>query len=163
MTMASHREQPQLSTLLKDVVDGLGTLVAGHVKLARVELESTAKSEGRRLGLVALAGALGLLGYALACVAAALALARVVGSPLAFLAIGGAHVLGGGIALGMLLRRASVAPLGATLSELDHTVTTLSAAGARGTRRVIEGASLSSEGAEGANGASARETRGRLA
>jgi uncharacterized membrane protein YqjE len=130
---------PTLSSLLKDIVDGLGTLVAGHVKLARVELEATAKLEGRRVGLVALAGALALMGYALACVAAALALARVTGAPLAFLAVGGVHLLGAGAALAAQLRRTSTRPLGETMTELDTTVTALSA-DARAARHALEGA-----------------------
>jgi hypothetical protein len=129
-------DEPALPSLVKNVVEGLGTLVAGHVKLARAELESSAKSYGRHLGAFAIAGALALLGYALGCVAGALALATVIGAPLAFLAIGGAHVLGAGLAVGVLLRRPVSSPLGQTMAELDHTASLLSA-DARAVRREL--------------------------
>jgi Putative Actinobacterial Holin-X, holin superfamily III len=125
MATTSRDGEPALATLLKDVVDGLGTLVAGHLKLARVELEASAKTYGRAVGLIALAGALLLLGYALACIAGALALAKIVGAPFAFLIVGGVHLLAAGAALAVFLGRASAPPLGESLSELDHTVALL--------------------------------------
>jgi uncharacterized membrane protein YqjE len=129
-------DEPALPSLVKNVMDGLGTLVAGHVKLARAELESSAKRYGRHLGVLALAGALALLGYALVCVAGAFALATVIGTPLAFLAVGGAHVLGAGIAVAVLLRRPVRSPLGHTMAELDQTTSLLSA-DARAVRREL--------------------------
>ncbi|MDB4981345.1 MAG: putative Actinobacterial Holin-X, holin superfamily, partial [Myxococcales bacterium] len=130
-------DEPALPSLVKNVVDGLGTLVAGHVKLARTEIEASAKSFGRHLGLFVVAGAFALLGYAFGCVAGALALASVIGVPLAFLAVGGAHVLGAGVVIGVLWRRAVPSPLGETLSELDQTVSLL-ATDARVVRRALE-------------------------
>jgi len=102
---ASHDERHELLPLVKDVVDDLGTLLAGHVRLARVEITDEIGRVGRRLGLVALAGALLFVGYALMCVAGALLLARVIGTPLAFLSVGGVHLVGAGIALPLLLER----------------------------------------------------------
>ncbi len=130
-------DEPALPSLVKNVMDGLGTLVAGHVKLARTELEVSAKTFGRHLGLLAIAGAFALLGYAFGCVAGALALAGVIGAPLAFLAVGGAHVLGAGVVIGVLWRRTVPSPLGETMAELDHTVSLLSA-DARLARQALE-------------------------
>ena len=90
-----------------------------------------------RSGRWRLAGAFALLGYALGCVAGALALATLIGAPLAFLAVGGAHVLGAGIAVGVLLRRPVSPPLGQTMAELDHTASLLSA-DARAVRRELQ-------------------------
>ncbi|HEX4403404.1 MAG TPA: hypothetical protein VH560_01155, partial [Polyangia bacterium] len=78
--------------------------------------------------------------YALACVAAALALAHAFGAPLAFLAVGGVHLVGAGIALGVMARRATAGPLDESLSQLDRTVASLSSgsSGARDVKRVVE-------------------------
>jgi hypothetical protein len=115
--------------LVKEVVESLGTLLAGHVRLARVELDGDARRFARRGAVVLLAGALLFVGYTLACVAAALALARSWSAPLAFLAIGGAHLVAGGAGLAVLLNRGAPRPLGDSLDALDRTVTTLSIRG----------------------------------
>jgi len=128
-TSARNGESPLLA-LVKDVIDGLGTLLAGHVRLARVELAGDVARASRRVALVSLLVAVALLGYALACIAAALALGRWMPAPLAFLAVGGAHVVGAGVALWWLLTRAAAPLLGESAAELDRTVSTLKA-GAR--------------------------------
>jgi uncharacterized membrane protein YqjE len=117
--------EPALLALVRTTLDGLGALIAGHIKLARVELGRDAKAYARRLALAALLATLLLLGYGLACVAGALALARVIDAPLAFLAVGGVHLLGAGALVVALLGRAPPRPLDETLAELDRTVTTL--------------------------------------
>ena len=120
-------DEHALLALVRNVVDDFGALFAGHVRLARAELAADARALGRRVGLVALAAALLLVGYGLACVAAALALARLMTPPLAFLAVAGVHLVGAGLGLGLLMRRASAAaPLDESLTELHRTVTTLS-------------------------------------
>ena len=124
-------QEPALLLLVKEVIESLGTLLAGHVRLARVELDGDARRFARRGAFVLLAGALLFVGYALACVAAAIALARVWSAPLAFLAIGGAHLAAGGAALAVLLSRAVPRPLGDSFDALDRTVTTLSVRGVR--------------------------------
>jgi hypothetical protein len=133
----SEARDAALLSLVRDVVDDMGALVAGHVRLARAELAADARGLGRRVAVVALGASLLLVGYALACVAAALALARVFGAPLAFLAVGGVHILGAGLALGVLARRATAGPLDESLSQLDRTVASLSA-GARDAKRIVE-------------------------
>ncbi|HVZ73178.1 MAG TPA: phage holin family protein [Polyangia bacterium] len=125
MRSTSQERPAGFAPLVENVVEGLGALVAGHIKLARVELEETARVETRRIGLIALAGALGALGYALVAVAAALALAGPWGGAIAFLVVGGGHLALGAGALFVVLRRASKPPLRETLSQLDHTVSLL--------------------------------------
>jgi hypothetical protein len=117
--------EPALLALLKETLDGLGALVAGHIKLARAELGRDVKAYGRRVALGAVLATFLLLGYAFACVGGALALARVVDPPLAFLAVGGFHLLGAGVFVVALLGRAPPRPLDETLTELDRTVSTL--------------------------------------
>jgi hypothetical protein len=133
----SEARDAALLTLVRDVVDDMGTLVAGHVRLARAELAADARGLGRRVAVVALGASLLLVGYALACVAAALALAHVFGAPLAFLAVGGVHIVGAGVALGVMVRRSTAGPLDESLSQLDRTVASLSA-GARDAEHLAE-------------------------
>jgi hypothetical protein len=80
---------------LKETADGLGQLVADHVKLARVELVAEARSYGRGLSALAVAVLLLVVGYVFAWAAAALALSRVVGAPLAFVIVAAPHLLAG--------------------------------------------------------------------
>jgi len=84
-------------TLVKQTADGLGRLVAEHLKLARLELVYDARDLGRRIGLMALFAPFLLIGYALACVAGAILLSRVVGMAGGFLIVAGANLLIGGI------------------------------------------------------------------
>lgn len=98
---------------LKETADGLGQLVADHVKLARVELVAEARSYGRGLSALAVAALLLAVGYVFAWAAAALALSRVVGAPLAFVIVAAPHLLAGIIgcvsAVGKL-QRAEILP-----------------------------------------------------
>jgi hypothetical protein len=80
---------------LKETADGLGQLVADHVKLARVELIAEARSYGRGLSALAVGVLLLVVGYVFAWTAAALALSRVVGAPLAFVIVAGPHLIAG--------------------------------------------------------------------
>jgi hypothetical protein len=123
--VSRYETEPALLALVRDTIDDLGSLVTSHFRLARAELGRDVKTYGRRAVLVAVAAASSLLGYGLACVAAALALARVVPAPLAFLAVGGFHLVGGGAFILVLLHRAPPRPLDETFAELDRTVATL--------------------------------------
>jgi hypothetical protein len=123
--MRETKGEPALVSLLKELVDSLGQLIAGHLRLARAELAGDARRFARRGALVGLAAAIGLLGYGLACVAGALALASVVGAPLAFLALGAIHLVGASIGVGVLLGRASAPPLDGSLAAVERTFRTL--------------------------------------
>ena len=120
-------EEPALLSLVKELVDALGTLVAGHLRLARAELGDDARRLGRRAALFGLGLALGLLGYGLLAISAALALAPRWGAPAAFGALGAVHVLGAAVGLGVLIRRAAPRPLDESLAALDQTVAVLAA------------------------------------
>ena len=118
-------EEPALLALVKELVDALGTLVAGHLRLVRAELGDDARRLGRRAALFGLALAIGLVGYVLLGVAAALALAPRWGAPLAFVALGGVHLAGASCGLGLLLRHVAPRPLDESLAALDRTVAAL--------------------------------------
>lgn len=117
--------EPTVRTLVRDILDGLSSLVTSHFKLLRAELGADAREYGRRSLGVTLAVALMLMGYGLLCVAGALALAKVMDEPLAFLAVGAAHLLGAGLWLRAVLARAPARPLDTTRAELDQTVAAL--------------------------------------
>ncbi|HVU50321.1 MAG TPA: phage holin family protein, partial [Polyangia bacterium] len=123
-------KEPHVLALLKELVDALGELVGGHLRLARAEIGGDARRLVRRAALVSLAAAFGLVGYALACVAAALALAPILGAPLAFVALGGVHLLGASVGLGVLLGRPPHRPLEESFAALGETVRTVQAVGA---------------------------------
>jgi hypothetical protein len=115
--------------LVKETADGLGRLISDHIKLARVEIVADAKEYGRSVALMTIAAVFVLVGYGFAWTAAALALARLIGAPLAFLAVAALHLVGGAIALSTVMRKLkkSRPPLDESLSEVNRSVATLSA------------------------------------
>jgi hypothetical protein len=114
--------------LVKETADGLGRLVADHIKLARTELVADAKSYGRDVAVFAAAVFVLALGYGLACVAGALALGRVIGGPLAFAAVAGLHLLlGAGGAFAAVRALRGTRPMAGTLNEVSLSVTALAA------------------------------------
>jgi uncharacterized membrane protein YqjE len=117
--------------LVRETVDGIGHLVAEHVKLARLELVAEAKDGGRRLALIALIVPIVFIGYALVCIGLSLLLARWLGSSNAFFLVGGVHVVLGGVAVTMAaarLRRAQ--PLRETVQEVGRSVEVIATVGA---------------------------------
>jgi len=127
MSPAEAKDSP-LFSLVKELVDALAELVAGHLRLARAEIGADARRLGRHAALVSLAAAIALVGYGLACVAAGLALAPVMGAPLAFLALGGVHLVGASVVVGVLLARAPKRPLGESFAAADRTVRSIAVA-----------------------------------
>jgi len=85
--------------LLRETVDGLGELIADHIKLARLELAADARSYGHGVAMLVVAGVVVTLGYAFAWLAIGLAVAKFWGAPIAFGAVAAVHLIGGGIAV----------------------------------------------------------------
>jgi Putative Actinobacterial Holin-X, holin superfamily III len=96
---------------LKETADGLGQLVGDHVRLARIELVAEVRSYGRGVASIAVAALLLLIGYVFAWTAAALALARLVGAPLAFVIVAAPHLIAGAIGIVSGARRVQKTPL----------------------------------------------------
>ena len=94
---ASEREG--IVDLVRETVDGLRTLIADHIKLARVELATDLKTYGRSVAALAAAGGVLAVGYVFAWIAAALGLGRIIGPPLAFVVVAALHVVAGGVAI----------------------------------------------------------------
>lgn len=99
-TLRVENEEPEgIVGLVRETVDGLRTLIGDHIKLARVELAADMASYGRGVAVLAVAGLVVALGYTFAWMAAAFALARLWGAPLAFGAVAAFHLVAGGIAI----------------------------------------------------------------
>ncbi|HZL21263.1 MAG TPA: phage holin family protein [Polyangia bacterium] len=96
---------------LKETADGLGQLVGDHVRLARIELVAEARSYARGLVSIAVAVVLLLIGYVFGLTAGALALARLVGAPLAFVIVAVPHLIAGVIAIVSGTHRVQQTPL----------------------------------------------------
>src|SRR5215471_14136769 len=94
----THDESDGFIGLVRETADGLGHLIADHIKLARVEMVADAKEYGRRTAALAAAGGVLVVGYLFAWIAAAIALGRIIGAPLAFLVVGVAHLVAGAVA-----------------------------------------------------------------
>jgi uncharacterized membrane protein YqjE len=92
-------EREGIVALIRETVDGLRDLIADHIKLARLELVADAKSYGRSIAVLVVAGLVLAIGYVFGLIAAALGLARIWGAPLAFGAVAALHLVAGGIAV----------------------------------------------------------------
>jgi uncharacterized membrane protein YqjE len=94
-----------LGALLQETAESLGALIADHVKLARIELQTDVRIYARAVGVSLAAGALLVFGYLFAWTALALALARLWGPPAAFAAVAAVHLLVGALSLGAVSRK----------------------------------------------------------
>src|SRR4051812_4142949 len=91
--------------LVKETASGLGQLVGDHIRLARIEMTADAKTYARDVSMLLVGGLILVAGYGLACIAAGLGLARIIGGPLAFACLAVLHLIAGGIALAVMLKR----------------------------------------------------------
>lgn len=91
--------------LLRETADGLGQLIADHIKLARLELAADARSYGQGVATLVVAGFILSLGYAFAWLAIGLAVARWCGAPIAFGGIAVLHLVAGGVAVSSAIKR----------------------------------------------------------
>jgi hypothetical protein len=124
----ANNEGDGLFELVRETADGLGRLIADHIKLARVEIVADARAYGRRAGLLAVAAAFLVVGYLFVWLAAALGLALLIGEPLAFLAVAGLHLIGGAIGLMVVTRKLRQARvMDGTVSEVERSISTLRA------------------------------------
>ena len=94
-----------LGALVEETADSVGALIADHVKLARLELETDVRIYAGALGASLVAAVLLLFGYAFAWAALALALAKLWGAPLALALVAAVHLLVGGLSLGAVSRK----------------------------------------------------------
>lgn len=91
--------------LLRETADGLGQLIADHIKLARLELTADARSYTQGVATLLVAAVVVVLGYAFGWLAAGLALARLWGAPIAFGGIAALHLIAGAVAVSSATKR----------------------------------------------------------
>ena len=128
MPRDTREEGDGIIALVRETADGLGKLIADHVKLARVELVSDARFYVRDLAVMAVAGVVLLVGYVLGLVAAGLALGRAINNtPLAFAAVAVLHLIAGAIGIVVGANRAKrVRLMHDTAEEVSRSVSALS-------------------------------------
>jgi uncharacterized membrane protein YqjE len=128
MPRDTREEGDGIIALVRETADGLGKLIADHVKLARVELVSDARFYVRDLAVMAVAGVVLLVGYVLGLVAAGLALGRAINNtPLAFAAVAVLHLIAGAIGIVVGAKRAKrVRLMHDTAEEVSRSVSALS-------------------------------------
>jgi uncharacterized membrane protein YedE/YeeE len=115
-----------LIALVKETASGIGQLVADHIRLARIEMTADARGTMRDVALLLVAGFIFAMGYGLACIAAGAALARVIGTPLAFVGLGMVHIVAGVVALAMITGRMKhIQLMQGTKHEVNRSVSAL--------------------------------------
>ncbi|MGO8968251.1 MAG: phage holin family protein [Myxococcaceae bacterium] len=126
--MASQKhtpEAPGVTDLIARLVDGLGELFAQHVALARLELGDEMQAVSRVLATLALVTPLLAVGYALLCLALALALAPWLSLAGGVALVGAANLLGGGLGLWAVRRTLQRPRLAETQEALRESTTEL--------------------------------------
>jgi len=114
--------------LVKEAASGFGQLVADHIRLARLEMTADAKSYARDVGMLVICAVILIIGYGLACIAAGLALATVISAPLAFVGLALLHIVGGAIALAVMVGKMKhVQLMQETKHEVSRSVSALTA------------------------------------
>jgi len=94
-----NEEREGIVGLVRETLDGLRTLIADHIKLARIELETDLKTYAGSVAVLAVAGLVVAIGYLFGWIAIALCLARAWGTRGAFGAVAGFHLLVGAVAM----------------------------------------------------------------
>jgi len=119
----------QLTVLVKETVDGLGDLMAEHVRLSKLELLENLKVMIRQMARAAVVIGFAFVGYLFLCAGVVTVLGPTLGLAGAAFLVGGLHLVGG--AIGLVLAMAKLAKthvLDGTALEVHRTVSALSAA-----------------------------------
>lgn len=118
-----------LSVLVKETVDGLGQLMGEHVRLFKLECAEDLNITLRQAARVAVVVGFAFVGYVFVWVGAVALLAPLLGVASAAFLVGGLHLAGGAIGLGLALRGlARTRLLDGTALEVHRTVRELTAA-----------------------------------
>jgi hypothetical protein len=121
------KEKPDgIIALARETADALGRLTVQHLRLARLEMRADMRAMGLQAGLIAVLAALAVVGYALAMAGLALVITSGWRSGLAFLVIGGGHVLAAGIGILIAVERLRrMRPMNATADEVNRSLAPL--------------------------------------
>ena len=115
---------------IRDVTSHFEELISDHLKLARVELITEAKSSVAKLAGAAIAGVFAFVGYLLFMIGVAYLAALKLGAVGGFMLVGGLHLVGAGIGAYLLYRSAKKmkAPMPETRDAVERTVEVTKAA-----------------------------------
>jgi Putative Actinobacterial Holin-X, holin superfamily III len=118
-----------LTVLVKETVDGLGHLMAEHVRLSKLELLENLNVMIRQTARVAVVTGFAFVGYVFLCAGVVFALEPALGLANGAFLVGGTHLAGGVIGLALALTKlARTRVMDGTAVEVHRTVTALSAA-----------------------------------
>lgn len=127
--MPPVREDEGLGARLGETLDGLGHLVAEHVKRSKLELLLAGRTLARQAVLAALVASLLVVGYLLVCGGVAAALAPSLGPALALVLVGGVNVALGAVGLSVVRERFERGRLlEGTVDEVGQSVLAITAA-----------------------------------
>ncbi len=99
-----------IASEIRRMADGLSLLGTESIHLAKVELRQAAREAALDVALIAVFGALALLGYALGCFAVAVALAPAIGAAWAFAAVALFNIGLGGLGAALAVSRLGALP-----------------------------------------------------
>jgi hypothetical protein len=125
-TLDESRDGDGIIALVRETASGFGQLVADHIKLARLEMTADAKAYVRDGSWLLIGSFIVATGYVLACIAAGIALSRVMGGAVAFACLAALHLIVGAIALAVIVRRMKgVQLMQGTKEEVSRSVSAL--------------------------------------
>ena len=122
-------EGDSLTAHVKETVDGLGHLVAEHVRLSKLELLGNLELVIRRTARVAVAVGCAFVGYLFMGAGIVAVLGPTMGVASAAFLVGGLHLAGGALGLALALAKLARTPvMSGSVLEVHKTVSELSAA-----------------------------------
>lgn len=126
--MARAPHDDGLGARLGDALDGLGHLVAEHVKRSKLELLLAGRTLARQAVLAVLVCSLLVVGHLLVCAGIAAALAPPLGAALALALVGGVNVGLGAVGLVLVRDRFERGLLEGAVDEVGQSVLAITAA-----------------------------------
>ncbi len=120
-------QRDDLTVLVNETVDGLGHLVAEHVRLSKLELLENLKVMSRQMARAAVVVGFAFVGYLFLWAGVVAVLGQTRGVASAAFLVGGLHLVGGAIGLVLVLAKlARIRVMDGTALEVHKTVTELS-------------------------------------
>lgn len=118
-----------LTVLVKETVDGLGHLVAEHVRLSKLELLENMTAMARQTGRLAVVTGFAFVGYVFACAGIVASIEPRLGLAYAAFVVGGLNFVVGAAGLFLTVTKlAGTRILDGTATEVHRTVSDLAAA-----------------------------------
>lgn len=128
MNLGTEQTERGIAAIVGRMADSFSRLVSQHITLARLELAEDAKAMARDVASIIVFVPFLLVGWVFLCGAAAVALAQAIGYGWALAAVGGVHMLGGGLGIWSALSRLKNRPvMNDTGEELSRSMAVLTA------------------------------------